>query len=462
MSSSSRFWMSAIMLWGLQISFLTSAQNALDFDGVNDYVDAPNASALVANSTTISMSMWVYPKSNSSGYPDFDGYAGIRNEVNADFYILQLNSNNIEARFRNSSGTPYTISANNLVTLNSWNHLVLTYDGTNLRLYHNGSLVSSIPASGSFSATTLPFNVGYVPFSANNFYLWGKLDDVALWKRTLSATEVTALYNSCGVNLSDPDLKLCYEFNQGTAGGNNTTINSLTDSKGNINGVFNNLALSGSFSNFVTGIQGRTSSNLTVNSCGPYTVPSGNATYGSSGTVYDTLANSLGCDSLIIIQLTVDSVDLRVNQQGDTLTALATGVGYNWINCDTKQPIPGANGKMFIPTQTGNYAVIISKSTCNDTSDCYQVVISGVGIDESELESIRIFPNPVEDEIGIEIPDELGEIEIEISDLTGKVILSIRTERSIILSLPDGLNPGPYILRLSSAKATSVRKILKF
>ena len=114
------------MLWGLQISFLTSAQNALDFDGVNDYVDAPNASALVANSTTISMSMWVYPKSNSSGYPDFDGYAGIRNEVNADFYILQLNSNNIEARFRNSSGTPYTISANNLVTLHSWNHLVLT------------------------------------------------------------------------------------------------------------------------------------------------------------------------------------------------------------------------------------------------------------------------------------------------------------------------------------------------
>ena len=47
--------------------------------------------------------------------------------------------------------------------------------------------------------------------------------------------------------------------------------------------------------------------NLTVSECGSYTVPSGNYTYNSTGTYSDTISNQAGCDSIISINLTIHS-----------------------------------------------------------------------------------------------------------------------------------------------------------
>ena len=55
-----------------------SQQNAFDFDGIDDYATAPNASALITNSGQLSMTMWVYPTSTVTGYPNFEGFAGFR------------------------------------------------------------------------------------------------------------------------------------------------------------------------------------------------------------------------------------------------------------------------------------------------------------------------------------------------------------------------------------------------
>ena len=65
-----------------------------------------NASSVIANKTAFSMSGWVYPQSDVS----HSGLFGFRNNTDSDFYLLQLqNTNNIEARFRNSGGTNYDI-----------------------------------------------------------------------------------------------------------------------------------------------------------------------------------------------------------------------------------------------------------------------------------------------------------------------------------------------------------------
>ncbi len=52
---------------------------------------------------------------------------------------------------------------------------------------------------------------------------------------------------------------------------------------------------------------GTTTNTLNINTCAPYTVPSGDETYNVSGTYTDTIPNSGGCDSLITINLTVNS-----------------------------------------------------------------------------------------------------------------------------------------------------------
>lgn len=228
------------------------AQNALDFDGIDDHVIISNASAQISGATGISLSMWVYPVNAASAWPDFDGFGGFRNDSNCDFYLCQLSSTGVEARFRNSSGSNFDITSSTLV-LNTWQHYVFTYNGSAISLYRNGTLLTSNPASGSISNTAVAMYIGKLVYSVNNFSYQGKIDEVSLWSKGLSAAEVSGLYTGV-INTTDANLKLYYKFDQGVANGNNAGITTLNDTKGNANGTLMNFALSGTTSNWVGGV----------------------------------------------------------------------------------------------------------------------------------------------------------------------------------------------------------------
>ncbi len=436
------------------------AQNALDFDGTDDQVTVPNASNLIANASGISLGFWVYPTTSSTGWPDFDGYAGFRNDVNADFYILQLGSNNVEARLRNSSGSVYTITYNSSLNLNTWNHLVLTYDGTTLSLYHDGAFAASTPASGSISNTSEALNIGYTPFTGNNFYFDGQLDDLGLWSRALSSSDVATLYNACGPDLSDATLELSYDFNQGTAGGSNGSISSLTDGKGNINGNLSGFALSGGSSNFVTSpLQGIANLNLTINSCGPYTAPNGQ-TYTSSGFYTDTIIPATGCDTIMDLNLTVTDLDssaTRIASNKLEANESDTNAQYQWLNCNSNySKIVGATGRQFTFVQNGSYAVEVSLNNCVDTSAC--LVITNVGLAENQ-NSFRVYPNPASNRVKIEYPAGSAE-EYEIQSLSGHIVQTGKLEQNgkTEISIKD-LASGLYLLRLKGSAGMQVERL---
>lgn len=321
------------------------AQNVLDFDGVDDRLQVANASSLIANSN-LSMAFWVYPTNPNPGWPNFDGIAGFRNDNNADFYLLQLSATNVEARFRNSSGTNYDMVYNGIV-LNAWNHFVLTYDGSNMVLYHNGVSAATRTATGTITNTTSTFNIGFLPFSNPDFLLDGQMDDVCLYNKALTAAEVTSLYTDCSVDLSHSNLQLCYEFNQGIPGGSNTTISTATDSKGNINGFMSGFGLMGAASNFVAGGKATASTINPVANCS-YVSPSGQYTWSNSGMYADTIPNAGGCDSLISINLTVNTAIF------DTISPSV---------CNTYQSPSG----MFVWDSTGTYqdTIVVGGGGCD-------------------------------------------------------------------------------------------------
>ena len=154
-----------------------------------DYVEMPNASSLIVNSTTFSMTGWVYPQANTIAH---SGIMGFRNNIDADFYLLQLqNSNNVEARFRNSSGTSFDILANNLLDFNQWQHLAFTYDGSNIHLYKNAVLISSTPANGIIIQMLQSFKIGALDWNGTGFYMNGSLDEIRLWNVTLSQNTIS-------------------------------------------------------------------------------------------------------------------------------------------------------------------------------------------------------------------------------------------------------------------------------
>jgi hypothetical protein len=89
------------------------------------------------------------------------------------------------------------------------------------------------------------------------------------------------------------------------------------------------------------------------------------------------LNSSLGCDSLILFNLTVTKINISVTKTGHVLEANQSGAIYQWLNCkDGKAKITGANQKTFQPTVSGEYAVQIKLNDCIDTSECFEVNIA--------------------------------------------------------------------------------------
>ncbi len=428
----------------------TANSNALSFDNIDDFVEAPAASNLIANSSNISMSMWVYPANNFPAYPDFDGFGGFRDDFSGDFYLLQLSATDVEARFRNSFGTPYTMVYTGL-QVNTWQHFVLTYDGSNLVLYQNGVQVISSAANGNISSTVNPFFIGKAPFTNAPFFMNGKLDEISLWNKTLSQQEIDCIYTS-GINPTSANLQLYYKCNQGIAAGNNSAITNLTDATSHINGVFNSMALNGSTSNFVQGV---TTSSTAISAvlCPGTTYLFGGQTISAPGTYFETFAGASGCDSIVQLTLTSPSFNTAVSQSGPTLIAQQPNGPYQWINCTTGAPVPGAVNQFFTATANGQYAVVLTQGGCSDTSVCVTVTGINTGMGELSNSTISASPIPFNDQLSLVIPAGLKSI-AQITDVTGRVILD---NISLVGGMPTLINTstwesGVYFVRSIDGK----------
>ena len=228
--------MKNLLLLLVYIPFIGISQTTdyeLEFNSATlDYVEMTNSSVVIANKTAFSMSCWVYPEVNTN----HGGIIGFRNNSDADFYLLQLqNTNNIEARFRNSSNITYDIVAANALDFNQWQHLAFTYDGSYIRLYKNGIIVDSTVANGTIIQNTQSFMLGALDWQGSLFHLNGRLDEIRLWDVALSQTEINS-WMCTPIDLTHPhynNLMGYWRLNDGvgttatdlSANANNGTLN---------------------------------------------------------------------------------------------------------------------------------------------------------------------------------------------------------------------------------------------
>lgn len=112
-----------------------------------------------------------------------------------------------------------------------------------------------------------------------------------------------------------------------------------------------------------------------ISSCGPYTWIDGVTYDENNNSATHVLQTTQGCDSTIYLDLTVIEVEATITEINDTLFADPSYDTYQWLNCETNTLIPGATLFYYVPPVTGNYAVIVSKNGCIDTSDCHFIEI---------------------------------------------------------------------------------------
>ena len=190
------------------------------------------------------------------------------------------------------------------------------------------------------------------------------------------------------------------------------------------------------------------SSSLTINSCEPYVSPSGNNTWNATGIYTDTIPNAEGCDSVLTINLTITTLDASVSTNAQTITSNATGVAYQWLNCNNQNAeITGATSPSFTAIANGSYAVEISLNGCIDTSAC--TVINDVSLIQFEIdENVTLYPNPNSGKMYLKFGEVIDEMNVTVNDAVGRIVYSTEMLNSDILEIDIELLPGMYQVQL--------------
>jgi hypothetical protein len=204
-----------------------------------------------------------------------------------------------------------------------------------------------------------------------------------------------------------------------------------------------------------------TTSTISPTACDSYTSPSGNYTWSVSNTYMDTIPNVEGCDSVITINLTINSVDESVTQTGNTLMADNAGLTYQWLDCDNAYAaIPGATNQSYTPVSNGNYALKATGNGCTDTSACFNIF--DLGISEQDNQLVMIYPNPATDLITINT-GTVGNGTVVITDVLGREVLAV-TFISNTTTIPlNNMENSTYFVQVfnSDGALIAVRKLVK-
>jgi hypothetical protein len=198
-------------------------------------------------------------------------------------------------------------------------------------------------------------------------------------------------------------------------------------------------------------------SSITETACKEYQAPDGQI-YTQSGTYVSIIPNSNGCDSTITINLTINTLVTSIAQNGASLNCTTNNAQYQWINCSTNQPINGATSQNYNPTSNGAYSVIATTSGCSDTSNCFE--LTNLSINELNTNYFNISPNPTAGDFtiaGLELYNNISRIYI--FDVNGKLVKELDPTASKFTL--GTVQPGVYFLTISAGNKQDVIKLIK-
>jgi len=162
---------------------------ALDFDGVNDYVEVSDSASLDITGQ-IAVVAWIKRD-----------VTGVRHDIVAKhtgttpyygFHLTIGPANNVGLGLTISNS--WEQSTAGYIGSGAWHHIAGTYDGTEMRTYIDGELVGSNTVVGSIATNGRNLYIGRTDPTHGGNFVDGMIDDVRIYNRALSASEVLQLY----------------------------------------------------------------------------------------------------------------------------------------------------------------------------------------------------------------------------------------------------------------------------
>jgi hypothetical protein len=174
-----------------------NSDRAYNFNGTNNFISATNNNSL-QTPDAISINFWVQFYGPGMGRLVSKGWSPNGIEVHTE------TSTNHKIRYGGTfNGAGYGPISQTTLIDNQW-YMVTTIDNGNIKyVYINGLLEDSLVHNyGSVPVSSVDLCFGKNSQNATD-YLFGNLDDIAIWNRALNSQEITAFYTASSTNSNE-------------------------------------------------------------------------------------------------------------------------------------------------------------------------------------------------------------------------------------------------------------------
>lgn len=388
------------------------------------------------------------------------------------FQVAKQGSNNNTYCTFNQNNPKF---GNTKISDSVWSQIVITYDkdSSKLNYYLNSILDTSITMTYSIPSSTNYGNLtfGEVYMANGHWYHFnGSLDDIGIWNRALTLSEVSNLFNECTETYISDTITACDSY---------TWTNGITYTKSNTTAkdTFVNTAGCDSIVTLNLTINYSDASTDAITACGSYTWTNGVTYIQSNAKAKDTFVNTTGCDSIVTLNLTINNSDfisqqpanqsLLISQDAtfDIGTSGTPSLTFQWQTDIGTGYQKMSNAGQYSGTQTKNLSIsnvtsannnqkfrcIVNDQYCSDTSVAALLSLYGVSVDNLRNNQIfHIYPNPASNELNIKIESNLLGSQFRIINVLGQEIK--QGELSSLISTIDvsKLPKGSYIMLIGT------------
>ena len=219
-----------VLLQGFLFATDAFPGTALEFDGVDDFVNCGNDSSLdITDSITIEA--WINANSWKINY--WEGTI-VGKDGNTAGYNLRCGENGRLSFTNGISGSWEEALSSQIMNTGTWYHVAGVYDGVSQKIYINGELVAENATTGSIGVNTNNLQIGDSPGYPGRLFD-GKIEEIRLWSTARTVEEIRENIN-LPLSGSETGIVSYWQFNEGTGiflndiiSGNDGTLTNMYD-----------------------------------------------------------------------------------------------------------------------------------------------------------------------------------------------------------------------------------------
>ena len=166
-------------------TFAPFGRQAAYFNGQSSYINVGDSPTLNPTNA-ITIGAWIDPTTA------LGPVIVARRDTSAYSYEFAIsNSGLLLGRINSNANAAQSIST---IPPNVWTYVVMTYDGSTIRIYTNGAQVASYAYSGTISSTNIITTIGERNYTGAQAYFNGSIANVQIYNTSLSQAQIDTLY----------------------------------------------------------------------------------------------------------------------------------------------------------------------------------------------------------------------------------------------------------------------------